>query len=232
MRSLLLLFLIAGLAFAAGAQKTIVGANLQLSFPQGEYKSNYPKTGVGLRLNLLHRLKEDGPISIGGDIGFLEVGSDARLFDLNYGGYYDTYKISASNNVLSLAFKARADLVSRERPFLVFVETTVGTNLFFSSVSVERETYFGNSQTVGGDNSKGYWAFIWGPGIGIEIPLDKRQQAAVCLNGSYLFGSNTTYLSDPRIDNSGDVYFDQHQSKTNMVIAELGVRIALRSRRR
>ena len=179
MRRLMVVALLAGFLFSANAQKTSLGVNLQLSFPQGEYKSIYPKTGVGLRFNVFHRLKDDGPLSIGGDIGFLVVSSDSRFFDIYYGGYYDTYKVSASNNVLSLALKARADLMSNERPVQLFVEGTAGANLFYSSVSIERETYFGNSQYVDGDNSKGYWAFTWGPGIGIDIPIDKRRQAAV-----------------------------------------------------
>ena len=232
MRNLIISFLVTGLVCSADAQKNSAGIHLQLSFPQGEYKSTYPKTGVGIRLNFLHRLKEDGPFSIGGDIGFLLTGSDSRFFDIYYGGYYDTYKVSASNNIVSLAFKARADLLSNERPLQLFIESTIGANLFYSSLSIERQSYYGNSQYVDGNNSKGYWAFTWGPGIGIEIPIDKHKQAAVSLKGSYLLGANSTYLTDPYIDNNGTTYFNQHESKTNMILAELGIRLSLSGRRR
>lgn len=233
MRNLMLVFLVIVFGASANAQRTTASVHLQLTFPQGEYKANFPKTGVGARFNILRRLKEDGAISVGGEFGYLVTGSDAQLFDLYYGGYYDTYKVSASNNVLSLAFKARADLLPQERPMQVFVETTVGTNLFFSSVSIERQSYFGNnSQYVDGDNSKGYWAFIWGPGLGIEIPIDKRRQAAISIKGSYLFGANTTYLTDPYVSNNGEVFFTQHESKTDMILAELGIRLSIPSRRR
>jgi len=231
MRILLIVFFGTLLAFSGDAQRTSIGINLQLSFPQGEYKSTYPKTGAGIRFNVLYRLKEDGPMSIGGEFGYLVTGSDTRYFDIYYGGFYDTYKISASNNVLSLAFKARADLLPNERPVKLFIDGTIGGNLFFSSINIERETYFGNSQYVDGDNSKGYWAFVWGPGIGIEIPIDKRRQVAIAVKGSYLFGANTTYLTDPYIDNNGNIYFNQHESKTDMILAELGLRIALSGRR-
>jgi len=107
MRSLIIVFLITGLAFSATAQRTTANINFQLSFPQGEYKSNFPKTGVGIRFNILRRLTEDSPISIGGELGYLLTGSDSRAFDIFYAGYYDRYNVSASNNVLSLAFKAR-----------------------------------------------------------------------------------------------------------------------------
>lgn len=226
-------FCLAVLTISTSGQRTSAALNLQLSFPQGEYKSTYPKTGVGIRLNVLRRIMDESPISIGGEFGYMVTGSDTKYFDIYYGGFYDTYKISASNNILSLAFKARADLVSRERPVLIFVEATVGANLFFSSANIQQETYFGNSQYVDGDNSKGYWAFTWGPGIGVEIPVDKHKQAAVVVKGSYLLGARTTYLSDPYIDsNNGTVYFNQHESKTDMVLAELGLRFTFPSKRR
>jgi hypothetical protein len=96
------------------------------------------------------------------------------------------------HNVLSPALR-RADLVPKERPVLFFVEATIGTNLFFSSVSIERENGFGGSQYVNGDNSKGYWAFTWGPGIGVEIPLDKQRRVGAIIKGSYLMGARTIY---------------------------------------
>jgi len=231
MRSLLTVFFIIALSCSAHSQRTMATIDIQLTFPQGEYKSTYAKTGVGLRFNMLRRIGEESPISVGGEVGYLVTGSDSRYFDLYYGGYYDTYKISASNNVVNLAFKARADLVSKERPVLVFVDATIGANLFYSSAAIEQQTYFGNSQTVDADNSKGYWAFVWGPGIGIEIPMDKRKQIAAVVKGSYLFGANTTYLTDPSIDNNGTVYFTQHESKTDMILAELGVRFTFGRKR-
>jgi hypothetical protein len=226
-------FCLAVLVVSARGQRTSAAAHIQLSFPQGDYKSADPKAGVGIRFNVLRRIMDESPFSVGAEFGYMVRGSNSKYFDIYYGGYYDTYKISASNNIMSLAFKARADLLPKERPVLIFVETTIGANLFFSSASIERETYYGNSQYVDGDNSKGYWAFTWGPAIGVEIPVDKRKQAAIVVKGSYLFGARTTYLSDPYIDgNSGTVFFNQNESKTDMILAELGVRFTFPSKRR
>ena len=231
MKSSLIVIFIAGCLFSAHAQKTSIGATVQLSFPQGDYQSNYPKTGVGMRINIMHRLNEEGPLSLGGELGYLVSGSRARYFSGYYSGYFDTYKLSASSDVFALAFKARADLSPAERPVRFFIEATIGANLFYSSVSLQRESSFGGSQYVDGNNSKGYWSFTWGPGVGVEIPIGKKRRAGIIVKGSYLCGTSTTYLTDPSIDNSGNVYFTENESKTNMIIAEFGIRFSLSRRR-
>jgi hypothetical protein len=234
MRTLLTVFFLSMLFPAANGQRTSAAVHLELGFPQGEYKStpDYPKTGIGIRFNLLHRISDDSPFSVGGDIGYMATETETRDFELYYGGYYDTYRVSASSNIVNFAFKVRADLLPKEKPVLIFVEGTVGTNLFYSAANVQRLTYYGGSQYVDADNTKGYWAFTWGPGAGIEVPVGKNKRVAIAAKAAYLFGSNTTYLTDPNIDtNSGTVYFTQNESKTDMVLAELGARFALGKRR-
>jgi hypothetical protein len=232
MRRFTILFLLAGISMYGQTQKTISTVSFQLSFPQGEYKSTYPVTGAGIRWNVMHRPSPDMPVSIGGEIGFLITSSDSKFFDLYTFGFFDRYRVTASNNVFSLAFKARADLVPHDKPVQLFVDGTIGTNLFFSSVDAQRETFFGNSQYAGGNSTKGYWAFIWGPGLGIEIPLGKAKEICLSLKTSYLLGTNTKYLTDPYIDNNGNVFFTERESKTDMLITEAGVRFGVFGRKR
>jgi hypothetical protein len=48
------------------------------------------------------------------------------------------------------------------------------------------------------------------------------------LKCAYLFGSNTQYLTNPKIQNDGQVIFDSGVSTTNMIIPQIGVRISIR----
>src|SRR5687768_1321854 len=226
---IMLTCLITGIAYG---QKAIGTIAMQLSFPQQEYKETYPVTGAGLRFNVLFRPSPDVPISIGGELGFLVTSNDSKYFDLYYLGFFDRYRISASNNIATLAFVTRADLIPHDKPIQLFVDGTIGTNLFFSTVDIERETFFGNSQYQGGRSTKGRWAFIWGPGMGVEIPIGKRKEMAISLKSSYLFGTNTKYLTDPYIDNSGTVYFTERESKTDMIITTAGLRLGLFNNKR
>jgi len=232
MRVLLILSILITFLPPAYSQKTIGTVSLQIGFPQDEYKQAYDATGVGLRLNLMYRPNVDVPISIGGELGYLINGSDSRFFDIYYLGFYDRYRIAATNNILTLAFKARADLLPHDKGMQFFVDGTIGTNLFFSSINVTRETFFGDSEYAGGNSTKGYWAFVWGPGAGIEIPLSKDKRTALSLKASYLFGSRTKYYTDPYIDNDGEVFFTQRESETTVLLMEAGVRFGMFNRRR
>ncbi len=232
MKHLILVIFALTLLLPSSGQKTISTLSLQLSFPQEEYKETYDVTGVGVRWNILTRPNVNVPISIGGELGFLINGSSSRVFDVFFLGFYDRYRVTAANNIISLAFKTRADLISHEKAVQLYVDGTVGTNLFFSSVEVTRETFFGQSDYAGGNSSKGYWAFVWGPGLGIEIPVSKDRQTAISVKGSYLFGSNTKYFTDPYINNNGEVFFTQRESKTTMLLIEGGVRFGMMSKKR
>jgi hypothetical protein len=145
----------------------------------------------------MHKPKLDLPLSIGGELGFMVTGNSSRLFDIYYYGFYELFRVTATNNVISLAFKARADLIPSDKPVQLFVDGTVGTNLYFSSVDITRETYYGQNDFGGGNSSKGYWSFLFGPGVGVEVALNKRKDAHLLLKGSYQFGSTTKYLTDP-----------------------------------
>ena len=116
----------------------------------------------------------------------------------------------------------------KNAPLLFFsFDLLAGTNLFFSTVDISRITFYGDTEYAGGNSTKGHWAFTWGPGLGVEIPLNKNHDLALSIKGSYLFGSHTKYLSDPYIDNSGEVFFTQRESETTMLLMEVGVRFGM-----
>jgi hypothetical protein len=215
------------LALSANGQRTFSTVSIQVNFPQAEYKATNPVTGVGGRWNVMQRLGKESPISIGGELNFLVSGSDSRQMDVYYLGFYDRYQLTANNNVFGIAFKTRADLVPGRNPVQPFIDGTIGTNIFFSSVDVSRQTFLGGTENVNGKTTKGYWAFVFGPGAGVDIVLGKRREIALTLKGSYLFGTNTKYLTDPYIDNEGKVFFTRKESRTDMIIAEAGVRFGL-----
>ena len=99
-----------------------------------------------------------------------------------------------------------------------FIDAIAGWNVFFSTVSIERLTYFSNYNSSYSNSSKAKQAFSYGAAAGIDIPLNNWDNLGLEIKCAYLTGSNTTYLTDPRIDDTGEVFFTEKNSATTMII--------------
>ena len=205
------------------SQKFSASIDVQMSVPQGEYKTANPDTGIGGRGNFFYRPQKNIPVKIGLELGMQVKGSTHQYFS----SFYDNYRVSASNNIFSLMFVTRLQ-PENEGKIKPFLDGIVGWNVFFSTVSVERLTFFSSYNTSYSNSTKAKWAFTFGPAAGIDIPLSKWDDVGLELKCAYLFGSETEYLTDPLIDNDGQVYFKEQKSVTNMIIPQIGVRITIR----
>lgn len=216
------LFLI--LFFAdSNAQKFSTSIDAQLAVPQGDYQAVNPDAGFGIRANFLYRPIAEAPVKVGIEIGLQEKGSATQYFS----GYYDDFKVSASSNIFSLMFMARfqSQKLHKIKPF---VDISGGWNVFFSTVNIERLTYFSNYNDSYSNSSKAKWALSYGISGGVDIPLNKSDDIGLELKVAYLIGSNSHYLTDPYIDNSGNASFVEKESRTDMLIPQAGIRITIK----
>jgi hypothetical protein len=209
------------------AQKFSTSIDLQVSLPQGEYKMVNPDAGFGLRANFLYRPLEDIPLKFGLELGLQEKGRAVQYFSGFVGGFYDQFKVTASNNIFSMLFVTRfkPEKFGKITPFL---DLTAGWNVFFSTVNVERLTYYSSYNTGYSENSKSKWALTYGGAAGLDIPLGKTDDIGLELKLAYLLGNNTKYLSNPYIDGNADVTFQENTSNTDMLIPQAGIRIRIK----
>lgn len=217
-----LVLLIVFTAIGAQAQKFSGSLNFQLGLPQGEYKEVNGKTGVGGRFNFLFKPAPQVPVSFGLELGFQLVGSRSTRFRSNAYGFYDEYKLTASNNIFSALFNVRISPLKPGSAVMPFVDGMFGWNDFFSTVSLQRTTYFGNDG-ANSNSSNSKWATTYGVGVGLNIRLDKRGATYLELKTAYMIGNRTTYLTDPQIYNDGSVDFTEKRSETNMIIPQVGI---------
>jgi hypothetical protein len=220
--SLQFILLVAG----SYAQKFSTSINAQLAIPQGDYQAVNPDAGFGIRANFLYRPIKEAPMKVGVEFGLQEKGSATQYFSGYVYGYYDEFKVSASSNIFSLMFLARfqSQNLHKIKPF---VDLTAGWNVFFSTMSVERLTYYSDYNSAYSNSSKGRWALTYGGAGGIDIPLNKADDIGLELKVAYLIGSNSHYLTDPYIDNNGNASFVDKESRTNMLIPQAGIRISI-----
>lgn len=209
------------------AQKFSTSIDLQVSLPQGEYKMVNPDAGFGIRANFLYRPLEDIPLKFGVELGLQEKGRATQYFSGFIGGFYDQFKVSASNNIFSMLFVTRfkPEKFGKITPFL---DLTAGWNVFFSTVNVERLTYYSSYNSGYSENSKSRWALTYGGAAGLDIPLGKTDDIGLELKLAYLLGNNTKYLSNPYINANAEVTFQENTSNTDMLIPQAGIRIRIK----
>ena len=207
------------------AQKFTLSPTLQVSVPQGEYKTANNDVGFGLRLNALYRPSEM-PVKLGIEFGMQEKGRATQYFSGYVFGFYDDFRVDATNNIVSLMFLARFQSANKKKvkPFL---DITGGWNVFFSTVEVERLTFYSSYNSSYSNSSKAHWAPAYGAAGGLDISLNKRNEIGLELKVAYLIGSYTKYLVNPYIDGNGNASFEEKSSRTDMLIPQAGVRINL-----
>ena len=214
-------------SLSSKAQKFSTSVNLQVSIPQGEYKDINPDAGFGLRANFLYRPLVDIPLKFGVELGMQEKGRASQYFSGNIGGYYEEFKVTASNNIFSLLFVTRFK-PEKFRKITPFLDLTAGWNVFFSTVNVERLTYYSSYNTGYSENTKSRWALTYGGAAGVDIPLGKTDDLGLELKVAYLLGNNTKYLTNPYINGNAEVTFQENTSHTDMLIPQAGIRIRIK----
>ena len=207
------------------AQKFTLSPTVQISVPQSEYKTANSDAGFGLRLNSLYRPSEM-PVKLGMELGMQEKGRATQYFSGYVFGSYDDFRVDATNNIVSLMALARFQS-ARMKKIKPFLDVTGGWNIFFSTVEVERLTYFSNYNSSYSNSSKAHWALSYGAAGGMDISLNKRNEIGLELKVAYLMGSYTKYLVNPYIDSNGNASFEEKSSRTDMLIPQAGVRINL-----
>ena len=207
------------------AQKFSVSADAQVSIPQSDYKVVNPNVGYGLRANFLYKPARDIPFKFGIEFGMQEKERVSQNFVGNIGAFSDEFQVTASSNIFSLMVVTRFEpvLIRKVKPF---VDLSAGWNVFFSTIDVQRLTYFSDYNSSNSNSSKGNWALTYGATAGVDIPLNKKGDIGLELKLSYFIGNNTQYLSNPYINENAEVSFIKNNSRTNMLIPQAGVRFS------
>ena len=223
----LVIMFFCGVALPAVAQKFSTSLNLQVAVPQREYKEVDPDASFGIRANFLYRPRPDIPLKFGVEIGMQQKGSASQYFSGYINGFYDNFQVSASNNIFNLLFVTRfqPDKLRKLKPFL---DLSAGWNVFFSTVNVERLTYFSDYNTSYSNSTKARWALTYGMTGGVDIPLNKRDDLGLELKVAYMVGNNSRYLTNPYINGNAEVTFQEKTSHTDMLIPQAGIRITIK----
>jgi len=226
-----LFFIVLLLVNKAYAQANTATLNLQVCFPQGDYKKTYPVTSSGLIFGIAHTLKDQPAFSIAGEVGILQVSGANKYYTGFYNNEYNTFVVASWNHILTFAATLKVNLLSEDESWKLYIDCSFGSNAFVTFSSISRDLY--RDPITNTDVTKFYysdlhtaWTLRAGGGMEVEIPLGLQKKIALVFKGSYLYGSNASYYARPAIHNT-HINLAPRSSNTSMLLAETGIRFGI-----
>ncbi|MGH7719092.1 MAG: hypothetical protein ACREON_09650 [Gemmatimonadaceae bacterium] len=236
--SLLLLTALASVS-SAGAQvfetsqprrqspsRVFLGLGLMVATPQDEF-SDYVDTGFGFTGNFIYALDRSGVFGVRLDLGYINYGRESKRACLSSTvGCRIQVEVTTSNNIVVAGIGPQIMAPSgRIRPY---VTGSAGLAYFFTESSVEGTRDFGDEdffQTTNFDDA----TFAWTGAAGLYIPLRRGLKPIVLdLGVRYHGNGEAQYLREGSIeDTPGGIIITPIESKTNLLVYQLGVSIGL-----
>jgi hypothetical protein len=210
-------------AFPDRRPKALVGVNLQLGFPQGEF-ADFVSTGYGLGGNLTFLIDRKRQVGVRIFGSWIEYGRTTET--VSFPGLPGLFvDLTTSNSIYSFGVGPEFHLTSGAvRPYL---QGAIGLSNFVTSTSAE-----GTDDTDPFASSTNFndWTVAYYGGGGVMFQLSHGKNP-VFLDGGLRLQSHgrTRYLREGSLDQDGDgdIVIDPVESKTDLLIMHLGVQIGI-----
>jgi len=209
---------------SAPAPKTLLGINLQLGVPQGEFR-NFVGTGFGLGGNVtffLDRGRHTG-LRIWGS--WIEYGRSTERLPLSPTLPGLNVDLTTSNDIISFGVGPEIDLgTGAWRPYL---HAAIGVSDFATTTSVEGTN---NTSPFASTTNFNDWTFAWYGGGGLMYLVSNKSNPVYIDAGvRYQGHGRTRYLREGSIQSngSGGVILNPVESKTDLLVIHLGVQVGI-----
>lgn len=203
------------------------GVDFTLGFPQGEFKENVDRIGLGGSGYFVYKLPKS-PLALGVCVGVLIYGSDTREepFSTEIPEVY--VDVSTRNYILMCHFLFRVQpSEGKLRPYL---DGLIGFNYLWTETGIyDQGSVFDDiARSVNFSDL----ALSYGAGGGLMIPVfEKKENKSqrpfgifIDVGIRYLKGGNAEYLKEGSIRReNGEVEYDVSESITDFITARIGV---------
>lgn len=203
--------------------QALVGFNLQLGFPQGEF-ADFVNTGYGIGANLTFLIDPRRQVGVRLFGSWLEYGRSTERVGFPGLPGIDV-DLTTSNSIYSFGVGPEFHLTrGAVRPYL---QGAIGLSNFVTSTSVEGSD---NDEPFASTTNFNDWtvAYYGGGGLLFQVSHGKNP---VFIDGGLRYQSHgrTRYLREGSLeqDNNGDIVLDPIESKTDLLIMHLGVQIGI-----
>lgn len=214
---ILVLFILLWHSPGYSVERFQVSLHFTLGFPQGEFRQNVDKVGIGGSGYFAYRFKES-PFSVGASIGVLVYGSETRIELLNAAIPEVEVNVTTRNYILMchLVFRAQPP----EGKFRPYVEGLVGFHYLWTDTGVYNQGCC--YKKIASSVNQSDWTWSCGAGCGLlmrvyEIRKNREQKTFaifIDLGARYLKGGKAEYLREGSI---------LQISNTDLITARLGL---------
>ncbi len=217
-----------------GQEKFIMGANLNLGFPQGEFKENVEQIGLGAT-GYFGFIFPNSPIILGGSVSFIIYGSETREEPWSE-TIPDVYvDVTTTNSIIMAHIFLR--IQQTKGFFQPYIEGLIGLSYFTTDTRVTDQ---GDYEDIASSNNLSDITFSYGFCTGLMIrvwektyekdsdyyrPSDSRMKTIfIDIGARYLKGGEAQYLKEGAIHiEDSDVKYDISKSTTDIFIPYIGV---------
>jgi hypothetical protein len=206
------------------------GANLFVGIPQGGFRDNVNRAGIGGALYAGLAPKEYAYM-LGVEFGFMNYETEKRREPFSTTIPDVTVDVETQNNFVTghllLRLQPNSGLI---RPYL---EGAVGGNYLFTRTTIQNQGRGG--EEVASSTNFDDFAFSYGGGGGVLVKVYGKiedddnieiQEVLIDLRLRYLAGSQAEYLKEGSIRReAGRVVYDVRKSKTDLLRVQVGVAV-------
>jgi hypothetical protein len=213
----------------AVAQVNNIGGYINFSptLPMGAYKDNISHTAWGGRAGIFIQPYKKIPLKIGAEGGYVTQGFHTQYYNSIGFGQFSDYRVRARLNIFSVMANLRLQGAPGKKLLYPFAEILAGWNNFYGSTKLQGRNPANDYswQKVDRTSTKGYWGFAYGGSAGVDISLNRKEHDVfVECKIAYLNGNRTKYYTDPSVDANGKASFTVNESKTDMLIPQVGLK--------
>lgn len=203
--------------------RALVGINLQLGFPQGEF-ADFVNTGYGVGANLTFLLDQKRQVGVRLFGSWLEYGRSTERVDFP-GLPGIQVDLTTSNSIYSFGVGPEFHLTSGGvRPYL---QGAIGLSNFVTSTSAEGSD---NTEPFARSTNFNDWTVAYYGGGGVMFQVSHGKNPVFIDAGlRYQSHGRTRYLREGSLeqDDDGNIELDPIESKTDLLIAHFGVQIGI-----
>lgn len=198
---------------------TLVG-DLLVAQPKGEFATELNTEGFGANVAGLFRLDREGILSIRGDLGGMQYGSETL-----YVPYLPiTGRVSLDVETTNAAYwgSIGPQITVPVGPVQPYINAAIGFMALVTSTSVRgSDSQYEYASTNNSDDVTSAWIF----GGGLYVPFGSSKTWKLHAGARYFYGGEATYLTEGDIQDNpdGSVTLFPRFSKTDQVTWQLGV---------